>query len=61
MSDQIDTETNEDARFQDRSKALSAARQSGKTERESHTCPKCGEEYKNLPAHLRACSGGGGQ
>jgi len=32
-------------------------KQSGKTERETHECPKCGGEFANLPAHLRGCSG----
>jgi len=33
-------------------------RQSGKTDHDRHTCPKCGEEFGNLPNHLPACTGG---
>lgn len=46
------------AQFADREKATEAAKQSGKTERGSHICPKCGDEFRNLPAHLPACDGG---
>jgi hypothetical protein len=46
------------AQFSDREKALSAAKQNGKTDRQTVTCPKCGEEWQNLPRHLPSCNGG---
>lgn len=44
-------------RFCDREKAIEAAKKSGQTERKSINCPKCGEEFTNLPIHLRGCDG----
>lgn len=51
----------ERGRFRDREKALEAASKSGDTERTQVTCPRCGDEFGNLPAHLRACDGGNGR
>jgi len=26
----------------------------------AYECPKCGDTYQHLPAHMRACTGGDG-
>jgi len=27
-------------------------------DRQELTCPRCGDDYANLPVHIRACNGG---
>jgi len=58
MSGEFATGKGADGQFADREKALTAAKQNGKTERGVVTCPRCGEAFQNLPSHLPACDGG---
>lgn len=52
--------SSEHARFRDPEKAIEAAKKSGQTEQRTLKCPKCGRTFANLPNHLPACGGLGG-